>query len=190
MNSVYISSAQTLVVMGTLTQQPQYYLLPNGTLINEQSGDSAAHICHLKHLDRQESGSPSESCTLTFATVHSCSLLLTLTHFILIWVAEEWSFPGLNYEKMYALSLVHFFFTYSASDGSFCLMVFVEIFCTAVFLFFKGGFFTFTELESYKRQLLPQRKLHYCNFHFCLSFQLDWWNFSCAALTTVQALDV
>ena len=110
MNSVYISSAQTLVVMGTLTQQPQYYLLPNGTLINEQSGDCAAHICHLKHLDRQESGSPSESCTLTFATVHSCSLFLTLTHFILIWVAEEWSFPGLNYEKMYALSLVHFFF--------------------------------------------------------------------------------
>lgn len=109
MNSVYISSAQTLVVMGTLTQQPQYYLLPNGTLINEQSGDCAAHICHLKHLDRQESGSPSESCTLTFATVHSCSLFLTLTHFILIWVAEEWSFPGLNYEKMYALSLVHFF---------------------------------------------------------------------------------
>lgn len=49
---VYVSSAETLVVMGNTDsvirssdEQPQHYLLSNGT----QSGEFAAHICHLKH---------------------------------------------------------------------------------------------------------------------------------------------
>lgn len=92
-------------------EQPQHYLQSNGT----QSGEIAAHICHLKtHFDWQKSGSLSESCTLKFLPVNSYSLLLTLTHFICIWVAEEWSFPRLNYEQMYALRLVqNYFFIFS-----------------------------------------------------------------------------
>lgn len=49
---MYVSSAETLDVMGntdpairSTNEQPQHYLQSNGT----QSGEFAAHICHLKH---------------------------------------------------------------------------------------------------------------------------------------------
>lgn len=58
-DSVYVSSAKTLVVTGntdpvtdvsqSLGEQPQHYLLSKGSLTNEQSGGFAARICHLKH---------------------------------------------------------------------------------------------------------------------------------------------
>lgn len=88
-------------------------------------------------LISERGGSPSESCTLRCLPGNFSSLLVTWL-ILFASVAGERSFPGLNHET-YALGLVKIVL-YSVRDGSFCLMGFVEISCTDVFLGFKGDY--------------------------------------------------